>query len=130
MTTTTWTDTQLKQANEAYTNAYYEGVFGEPHGILTLDKAEPIINAWIDMAVNEIEYQTGHTIDKYSLLEDLSGEDWKFFEITEDEEEAVDIDTVSSLIDAITDYYIRLFKEDDERESEIKHAPVGAKKPK
>lgn len=112
---TTWTDTQLEQANEAYTKAYYDGIFGEPHGILTLDKAEPIINAWIDMAVNEIEYQTGHKARKEDILEDLSGEDWKFFEITEDDEEAVDIDTVSSLIDAITDYYIRWYKEEDER---------------
>lgn len=99
--------------NETYTARYYDGIFGEPHGILPLAEAEPIVNAWINMSVNDIEAATGHRVDSNHLLADLSDDDWKFYEITEDDEEALDIDTVYMLLKAITQSYIEWYKEEE-----------------
>ena len=113
---------------------YYEAEGWEESGTIKAEEAEPIINAWIDMAVNQIEQETGHKVNRDSILGDLCDDDWKFY-MGEEDGAYVDIDTVYALLDDIVDNYIEWYKEDDEDEEETtvpecKLPTTQAKRPK
>lgn len=121
-------DEALEQTNEEYLSNYYEGIFGDPHGLLPQDKAEPIIHAYIDMAVNEIEMKTGRKTSKWEVLADLSDYSWKFVELDDDENEYTDIDTVAMLLEDIVQDYLEMYE--DYKTSGIKYPAPAAKMPK
>ena len=94
---------------------------------MPLDKAEPIINAYVDMTVNEIEYRTGHKPNRWAILGDAT-DDYRV-DAADDEEgnECIDLDMVCMLLEKIEQEYIEMYEE--EKTPGIKRCPP-AKMPK
>lgn len=93
----------------------YDYINGEPLlGEMTIEEAEPIIECMIDLAVNEISYQTGCDIERKWIEEDLADAEWIYSINVDDEPCRVDMELCEKQIDIITERCIKYIKDDME----------------
>ncbi len=88
----------------------------DPHEIITLEEAEPIIKTEVDFAINEIEYQTGVQYDKKDFMSRLTDKEWIFRINNNDEPDEIDMFEAEAEIEYLTNLIILEIRDEQEEE--------------